>query len=163
MATLTTVYGANATLTKNTVPISLLAAAQNYGKARAFYDSYTIGASDEFGTSGLIKMFDLPKNCFVYDAVVACEATGSTGIFDVGWADSAELSGGSAVEALDADGFFQNQDPGAAAITGYHMLSTRPGWCKSFTASVEVQVDWTEATQAGAGKVLELLILATVE
>ncbi len=157
MATLTTVYGANATLTKNTVPKSMAPSKQQYGKLRIMYDSYDIASGDDFGTSGLIKFFNIPNGAFIVDGRVACTRTGTTGVFEVGWA--ADAAG---VETADPDGFFTSQDSGAAAIAS-RMLDTVPGFAKTFAAECEVQVDWTTATNGGTAETLELMIYIATE
>ena len=135
MATLTTVKGANLT-NKEAEPSVKIDASQEYGRLRVLYDSYTVDAADEFGTSGLIRMFSIPKNARLIDAEVSMPASGVTGTFDVGWAASAELdSSGSAVEAADPNGIFAAVDPGGGAIDRQQMSSTVPGYMKKFDAA----------------------------
>jgi hypothetical protein len=162
MATLTTVKSSQITSLES-VPSSALDVTQNYGGLRVLYGSYTVDAADEFGTDGLVRLFKIPKGARVIDVEVSMEATGATGIFDLGWAASAELDeNGSPVEAADADGFIQQVDPGAAAINKQKMPSTRPGYLKKFSAEVEVQADWTEASADAGTDTLEVVaIIAT--
>ncbi len=162
MATLTTVKGVNRTLLENN-PSEKLDVTQNYGRLRVLVDSYTVGTADEFGTSGLIRMMTIPKGARLIDAHVSMEAAGATGIFDVGWAASAELSGGTAVEAAAADGIFAAVDPGAAAINKQVMSSTVEGYLKKFGAAVEVQVDWSEVSADSGDDTLELVLFIVVD
>lgn len=157
MATLTTVYGANHTLAYQNSPPSMVPANEWYGRVRHLYDSYTVGASDEFGTSGLIKMMKIPKGARLIDAQVVCPATGATGVFDIGWA-----AGATAAEAADADGIFVGIDPGAAAVDA-NMAGTVAGWNKTFSEEVQVQIDCTEATAAMAGLTIKLSLLIVVD
>jgi hypothetical protein len=163
MATLTTVKGANLT-NKEAEPSVKIDASQEYGKLRIMYDSYTVDSADEFGTSGLIRMMKIPKGARLIDAEVSMPASGATGQFEVGWADSADLDeDGNAVEAADPNGIFTTQDPGDAAVDRSRMLSTVPGYMKRFDAEVEVQVDFTEATADSGGDTLELALIISVE
>lgn len=161
MATLTTVSGVNYAKEVSVPPVAL-AAQQSYGRVRYAYDEYTVDAADEFGTSGLIKLMKIPKGARLIDARVVCPATGATGIFDIGWAASAELSGGSAVEAADADGIFVGIDPGAAAVDA-KMAGTVNGFNRTFAAEVQVQADCTEATADMGTLTLKLGIFYVVD
>lgn len=163
MATLTTVSGANVTL-KESVPAEKLDVSTNYGRVRVLYDSYAVDTADEFGTSGLIRLFEIPKGARLIDFEVSMPAAGATGIFDIGWAASDELdSDGNPLEAADADGIIQQVDPGAAAVNRQKMLSTVPGYMKKFAGAVEVQADCTEATADSGGDTFEFLALIVVD
>lgn len=163
MATLTTVKGANLTL-KETVPASKIDVTMNYAKLRVLYDSYTVDAADEFGLSGVIRLFTIPKGARLIDFEVSMPASGATGIFDIGWAASAELdSDGDPVEAADADGIISQVDPGAAAVDRQKMLSTVDGFMKKFNAAVEVQADCTEVTADSGGDTFEFMAIIAVE
>lgn len=164
MATLTTVKGANLTLKENS-PSSALDVTMNYAKLRVLYDSYTVDTADEFGTSGLVRLFTIPKGARLIDCEVSMEASGATGIFDLGWAASADLIAGTAtpVEAADPDGIIAAVDPGAAAINRQKMPSTVPGYMKKFAAAVEVQADFSEATADSGTDTLEVMAIIAVE
>jgi hypothetical protein len=157
MATLTTVLGANTTL-KESVPSQALDITTNYAKLRILFDSYTVATADEFGTSGLIRLFKIPKGARLIDFEVSMPASGATGIFDIGWAASAD-----GVEAADADGIIAQVDPGAAAVNRQKMLSTVPGYMKKFASEVEVQADCTEATADAGDDTYEFLAIIAVE
>lgn len=156
MATLTTVNGVNATLRAN-VPSDKVASQQQYGTLRHLYEEYTVGAGDEFGTSGLITCMKIPKGARVVEARVVCPATGATGIFDIGWA-----AGATSVEAADADGLFVGIDPGAAAVDA-RMAGTVAAFNKTFAEEVQVQIDCTEATAAMATLKIALSIFIVVD
>lgn len=163
MATLTTVKGANLT-ERETVPSVKNDVTMSYGKLRVLYDSYTVDTADEFGTDGLVRLFTIPKGARLIHCEVSMQASGATGIFDLGWAASAELdSAGTAIEAADADGIIAAVDPGAAAIEKQLMPSTRPGYMKKFSASVEVQADWTEISADSGTDTLEVMAFISVE
>ncbi len=158
MATLTTVYGANATLRDQTVPPVALASQQNYGRVRVLQDSYTQSASDEFGTSGIINMMKIPKGARVVDGILAITTSGSAGKFEVGWA-----AGATGTEVADANGLYEEVDPGNAALTGQRMSSVVAGFNKTFAEEVQVQLDCTEATAGGAAAVYELTLFIVVD
>ena len=157
MATLTTVKGTNTTLKEN-VPADKLDVTQNYGKLRVLYDSYTVDAADEFGTSGVIRFFTIPKGARLISCEASMEASGATGIFNLGWAASADGN-----EDADADGIIALADPGGAALVGQKMLQTRPGYMKKFAGEVEVQASFTEATADSGGDTLEVMAIVAVE
>lgn len=157
MATLTTVYGANHTKSFISEPPEMVDACEQKGRVRHLYDEYTVDAADEFGTNGIIKMMKIPKGARVIDAQVVCPATGATGIFDIGWAAGADGD-----EAADADGFFSQIDPGAAAVDA-NMAGTVAGWNKTFAEEVEVQIDCTEATADMGTKTIKLSILYVLD
>jgi hypothetical protein len=150
MATLTTVNSSQYADAYVDVPSDKLKAADKHGVLRRAYGSYTVDAADEFGTSGLINMFKLPKGATLVYARVAMEAAGATGIFDVGWD-----GGTNSLETADPDGILASVDPGAAAVDAL-MPSTRPGYNKRFDDEVTIQVDWTEASADSGGDTLEL-------
>ena len=110
MATLTEVKGANLTLEEQ-VPAEKINVGQAYGKLRVLYDSYTVDSADEFGTDGLIRLFTIPKGATLVDFEVSMPASGTTGIFDIGWA-----AGANGDEAADPNGIINQVDPGAAAV-----------------------------------------------
>ena len=157
MATLTTVYGANATKRENQEPTAKIPANENYGRVRVLYDSYTVDAADEFGTSGIIKCMKIPKGARLLDAAVVCPAVGANGIFDIGWA-----AGATATEAAVGDGIFDGIDPGAAAVDA-RMLGTVGGWNKTFNEEVEVQIDCTEATANMGTLTIKLMLFIAVD
>lgn len=157
MATLTTVYGANATLQQNQEPVEKVIAGNDYGRVRVLYDSYTVGADDEFGTSGLINMMKIPKGATLLYGRVSMPASGANGQFEVGWA-----AGANGDESADPNGIFATQDPGDAAVDA-EMPSTRPGYMKTFSEEVQVQVDFTEATADSGGDTIELLLFIAVD
>lgn len=164
MATLTTVKSSQLTTIEGGTG-SKLDAGQNYGRLRVLYGSYTVDAADEFGTDGLVRMFSIPAGARLIDAEVSMEASGATGIFNVGWAASTAVDPdtGSALEAADADGIFALADPGAAALNRQKMAYSVPGYMKRFAAEVEVQVDWTEASADSGGDTLELVCIIALD
>lgn len=156
MATLTTVYGVNATKRDVTVPAVKIAANEQYGRVRVIYDEYTVDTDDEFGTSGLINMMKIPKGAKLVGAHCSCPATGTTGIFDVGWA--ADAAG---VVTADPNGIFAGLDPGAAAVNTNTLDIA--GFGKTFDAEVQVQVDWSEASDDMGTKTLKLALFIVVD
>jgi hypothetical protein len=156
MATLTTVYGVNSTKRDVTVPAVKIAANEQYGRVRVLYDEYTVDAADEFGTSGLINLMKIPKGAKLVGAHVSCPATGTTGIFNIGWAASSVAG-----EDADADGIFSQIDPGAAAVNSSTLDIA--GFGKTFSQEVQVQADCTEATDDMGEKTLKLALFIVVD
>lgn len=156
MATLTSVNGAQRTNEIASPPVKL-DVTLNKGKIRRLYDSYSIDAADELGTSGLISMMTIPAGARVVDARFVAPASGATGLVDIGWAASAD-----GVEAADANGFFNQADPGAAAVDA-KMGATLPGWNKKFSSPVLVQIDVTEITADSGGDTWHLEIFYVLE
>ena len=157
MATLTTVKSDQVALSE-AEPSVKLDVTVNYAKLRVLYGSYTVDAADEFGTDGLVRLFKIPAGGRLIDCEVSMAASGATGIFNLGWAASAD-----AVEAADADGIIALADPGGAALNRQKMVSTVPGYLKKFASEVEVQVDWTEASADSGGDTLEVVAIIAVD
>lgn len=157
MATLDEVKGSNLTL-KESVPAEKIDVTMNYGNLRVLYDSYTVDAADEFGTDGLIRLFTIPKGARLIEFEVSMPASGTTGIFDIGWA-----AGANGDEAADPNGIISQVDPGAAAVDRQKMLSTVDGYMKKFSEAVEVQADCTEATADAGGDTYEFMAIIVVE
>jgi len=156
MATLTTVYGANATLRDQTTP-AVKIESQDDGKIRSLYDSYAIDAGDEFGTSGLINLMKLPKGAKIVDYHIVMPASGATGIFDLGWAAG---TGAGDAEAADANGLGAF-DPGDAALNS-RATGVEPGYQKTFTQEVQIQADFTEVTADAGGDTLQVTIFYVI-
>jgi hypothetical protein len=157
MATLGEVKAANVTL-KEQEPIEKISASQEYGRLRVLYDSYAIDSADEFGTDGLIRLFKLPKNCRLLEFEVSMPASGTTGIFNIGWAAGADGD-----EAADSSGIISAVDPGAAAVDRQKMLSGATGYMKLFAEEVEVQADCTQATEDAGGDTYEFMAIISVD
>ncbi len=136
MSTLATVSGVNYAL-RVANPPSLIPANENYGRLRVLYDYYDKAAADEFGTSGLIRMFLIPKGAKLIESLLCSTDMGTTGLVDVGWAASAELSGGVAIVLADADGIFAQADLKTATVQKVSMTGLTPGFNKTFDAAVE--------------------------
>lgn len=151
MATLTEVKSDQIT-DLEAVPSVKLDASHSLGNIRVLRGSYTVDAADEFGTSGLIRLFEIPEGARLLDVQVSMPASGATGIFNLGWA-----AGANGDEAADDDGIIALADPGGAALERQAMLSTVPGYLKKFSEAVEVQADFTEATADSGGDTLEVI------
>lgn len=135
------------------VPSSKIAPGDSNSSIMFKYFEYTFTAAP--ATNDIIKLFKLPKNTRVLDFEMSFPDLGTTGVLDVGWAASAELTVGTTtpVEAADADGFLVDVDVNTAAaivnmadVTG----AAVPGYLKEFGAEVDVQIDvnttWTVAS-----------------
>lgn len=157
MATLTSVNSdsyANSYVTKPSVQIDVTL---EKGRVRRAYASYTVDSADEFGTSGLINMFKLPKGARIIDASLVIPASGATGIVDVGWD-----AGDNSDETADANGIFAGADPGDAAVNAT-LDKTLAGYNRKFADTVNIQIDVTEATADSGGDEWELEILYVLD
>lgn len=157
MATLTTVYGDQYTDAYQSEPSVKLDVSLQGGRVRRAYGSYTVDAADEFGTSGLINMFKLPKGARLIECNFVSPDLGTTGIVDIGW-DGGTNSG----ETADPNGIYAAQSVKAAAVDA-RMDRTLAGWNKKFDDEVSIQIDFTEATDAAAGLTIELEALYVVD
>ena len=157
MATLTTVYGVNNTKTNVTLPTVKVPACEAGGRVRHLYDAYTVGAGDDFGTSGLVKLMTIPKGARVVGMQLVCPDLGTTGQFEVGWAASAE----SGAEIADPNGFFTTVT--ATSAVDSNMSGALPGWNKTFSEAVEVQIDFTQATDVAAGLTIKISLLYVLD
>ena len=149
--------GTNVTLKEN-VPVDKLDVTQNYGKLRVLYDSYLVPTASELAVADVVRFFTIPKGARLISCEVSMEASGATGIFNLGWAASSDGN-----EAADDDGIIALADPGGAALVGQKMLQTRPGYMRKFAAEVEVQASFTEATADSGGDTLEVMAIVAVE
>ncbi len=157
MATLTgvnTTQYANAFVTKPSVKndVSL-----EKGRVRRAYAEYTVDAADEFGTSGLINFFKLPKGARLIDASLIIPSAGGAGIVDIGWDGGAD-----SLETADPNGIFVGADPGAAAVNA-DLDKTVAGYNHKFLDTVIIQGDISEATTDSGGDSWELEILYVLD
>jgi hypothetical protein len=163
MATLSTVQAINRTALES-VPPEAIDITQNLGKLRFLYDSYVVGAGDNFGVNGLIRLFTIPKGARLIDFEVSVEDCGTTGAFTVGWAASPELDNdGIVVEGSDNAGILGSIDCHTAAVSRSRMVSTVAGYMKKFLAEVEVQAKFSAATTAAAGNTFEFAAIIVVD
>lgn len=150
-----TVYGVEATKIHNTTPSGKADVGTLGGNVRLHYDKYTLTA--DLSANDIIVMNGLlPKGARVIDAFVKhadLDTTGGT--IDFGWAASEELSGGSAVEAADDDGWIANADVATAADTIYASINqaNAPGIGKKFSAAVQPQIKIEGDTDATSGDI----------
>ena len=162
MSTLTEVSGVNYAHDLEAPP-AMVPAQQRYGRVRHLYDSYVLATGDNFGTSGLINLMKIPKGARVIGGHCYSPSLGTTGIFDIGWAASAELdSSGVALEAADADGLFVSQDAGGQAVDN-DMSGAVAGWQKTFAAEVQVQADFSEASDGSGSRTISVCLLIVVD
>ncbi len=162
MSTLATVKGANRTNIEAT-PAVVAPSKESYGRLRVLYDSYALATGDNFSTSGLIRLYNLPRNCKLLDAIFFTSDLGTTGLVDIGWADSLELSGGVTVEAASAAGIFSQADCKTGTPVAIHMTGLTAGFNKTFAGSVETQIDFTEATDGSGARTISLTSFIAVD
>ncbi len=158
-----TVYGSQYTDAYVSVPSVKIAPGLQSGEVKFMYFSYALTAI--LGANDIVKLGKIPKNAMVIDAVLTFPDLGTTGVLDLGWAASAELSGGSAVEAADADGFLVGVDVNAAANTVNTMEvagAAVPGFLKEFNAECDLQLVATTATTATSGTIKGYIKYVTI-
>lgn len=157
-------YGVNNTKLTQDAPKGKAGVGETAGRVRMLYDKYTFTAalttSDALAMCGLI-----PKGARILNVFIKSSDLGTTGDINVGWLASEETSGGSAVEAADADGFFAALDVNAAALSADLINSSfrnLDGFMKKFTAAVQPVIVPSENTTATSGSI-EMAILYVVD
>lgn len=148
-------YGANATKLLVNNPPQKCGIGEANGVLRMLYDEYDFSAI--IATTDALYMGSLiPKGARILDVVVKCTDLGTTGDINVGWAASAELAAGVAVEAASATGFFAALDVNIAE-NGYGLVEnsfgSNAGLLKKFAAAVQMVVVPSEITTATSGKI----------
>jgi hypothetical protein len=131
----------------DSVPSVKVPPGDNGGKLRAIYDEFTI--TEDMSGDTLLMGSLIPKGARVHQVAIYSTDLGTI-TADVGWQASEELSAGSAVEAADADGFFDGVDLGAAEDTHLmtEVLGSRPGIFKKFSAAVQPVILFNTTTDA---------------
>lgn len=103
----------------------------------------------------VIKCGVLPKGARPLEAYVESADLGTTGVANLGWAASAELSAGVTVEAAVEAGFISGIDcKDASADNRKKFMSAAggaPGMLKKFSGAVDVQLQMSEATSGTTG------------
>ncbi len=97
----------------------------------------------------IIKLGQLPKDAMIVDSFISCVSTGTTGIFDFGYAASAD-----GLEVADADAFGPVLDSGGQAVS-QRMLGSYGGFMKRLAGKVDVQLVMTEATDSASGDIVK--------
>lgn len=134
--------GSNATLVQAD-PSSKIRSGDQDGRKRVLYDEYDLN-SVALVTADTIDLGDkIPKGARVLEAkMVHPDLDGGVGArLDLGYAASAEESGGSPVEAADPDAFGDSINVEAAG--SYSMHEDQPaaaGMGKRFSAAVQPQI-----------------------
>lgn len=144
-------YGNNYKLAYVDVPAKQIGVGEQAGRKRILFDSHTFaGAVNAIGD--IIKIGKLPKGARVLEAVLVSDSMGTTGIFDLGWAASAD-----GLELADANGFISGADAGGQAVKALSAVSN-PGLAKKFLSEVDVQLELTEATDGALGDSVKVWI-----
>ena len=149
-------FGENATLRDSNVPSEKIRSQDQHGRMRIAHDQITFTA--ELTTSDVLCLMKLPAGAKVYEAEINTDDLGTTGVFDIGWAASAE--GG---EVADPNGLFPALDVKAAANARQKMVNSVPAFQKRFTEEVEIQVVPSESTDVAIGNDLKLTIWYVVD
>lgn len=118
------------------------------GHVKVLYDEYVVPTANELGTSDVLYFGKLPAGARVLGGKVKMQASGATGIFDIGY-----LANG--VDAADPDGFAASVDPGAAAVL-QELNGAAIG--KKFTVETTVVVDVSEVTADSGDDTLQIWI-----
>ena len=147
-------YGVNRTLLNN-VPEQKIPAGEQSGRLRVAYDSYTTAGA--IGTD-VIHLMKIPKGARILDVRVKHGAHSNSGTLDIG-----RLALDDAVEALDADGFFNELAVNAAGSNGMEISTVNPvGINKKFDAEVQVTVQ-KGATNTSAAAEIALAIFYVID
>lgn len=131
------------------VPRSKINSPDANGIPQIAYFSYSL-PSVAPSNDDVIKLLKIPKGARVLDLVLDLPDLGDTTVLDVGYAASAELSGGSAVEAADDNAFLASIDGDVAKDT-FSMQQAQEaggnlaGFLKKFSAEVDLQIKVTDA------------------
>ena len=146
-----------------TQPASLTEQGEYQSQVRVLYDTYELVADTTGGTDTINMGGLLPKGARVINVTVVFDVLDTSGgTLDIGWRVSAELSAGSAIEALDADGFMANvgvTSAGSQSMQGDQ--ATRPGNLKKFDAAVQPFVSFDgdcDATSGGVSLYIEYVV-----
>lgn len=138
-------YGVNATYLQN-VPEEKIPAGEQSGRVRVAYDSYT--TTGAIGTN-VIHLMKIPKGARILDIRVKHGAHANSGTFDIGW-----LASDDAVEAIDADGFFNELAVGSVGSNGMEISTVNPlGINKKFSAECQVTVQKGATDTSGAAEI----------
>jgi hypothetical protein len=100
--------------------------------------------------SDIFKLCVLPANSRVVDWKIISPSLGTTGIFKIGNAVSVEGN-----ELADDDAFGSGYDAGGQAVEAKPAASGNDGWMKKFTEAVDIQLVFTEATDAANGDIIQ--------
>lgn len=162
MATLATVKGVNRALVEQ-VPSEPLDNTVSKGAIRFLYDYYIPAAGDNFGTAGIIRIFNIPKGARLIDFEVNCGDAGATGTFSIGWAASRELNTDLTPKVPSGPAAIMNGVVCSVAVSRQKMDNSVSGFLKKFDAEVEVQVDFTAATTAAGGIKFEFFAIIVLD
>lgn len=125
------------------------------GRVRSLYFTITLSGA-VIAISDVLKLAVLPAGARIVGFRCIVPSLGTTGIFDLGWAASAD-----AVETADPDGIVSGLDAGGQAVNNNTILTAAYG--KKFASAVDIQAVFTEATTAADGVVLKGHIEYVVE
>ncbi len=138
-----------------TVPNAKLIPANQHGRLRRAYASYTLPGESTDGD--LIQMFKLPRGATIVYARFNAPNDGTAGIYDCGWD-----GGTNGLETADLNGIFSVLDTGAGAVDTL-MVATIAGYNRKMADEVIIRLDTTETTIASVGDVLELEVWYVVD
>jgi hypothetical protein len=134
----------------NSVPSQKIPKGEFSGKVRCLYDSFSC-AQNVFAISDKINIGALlPKGARVLEAVLASPSLGTTGIMQLGIAAGAS-------EAADPNAFINAADAGGQAVKAEMPLGSY-GLGKQFSEDLQVQINFTEASDAADGLVIQAWI-----
>jgi hypothetical protein len=147
-----TLYGSNYSNAYIEEPKSSYGKGEYNGHLKCLYDEHTF-AADVNAINDVIKMGKLPAGSRVVGTVVKMPATGTTGIFEFGYAANAE-------DVADADGFDATVDAGGTVV---HSFGDGVAIGKRFNYETEVQLNLTEATDSALGDTVKTWVYYIVD
>ena len=151
--------GVNRALT-DSEPSVKLAVIDQGGSLRRLYDSFTVPAADELGTSSFVLFSKLPQGAKIVSARINAPASGATGSGTVGWRASDNGD-----EVADLDGLYTATqfDPGNAAIDRLEANQTEAWYNKKFDGEVQLVIDITQITADAGGDKWELEVFYVMD
>lgn len=120
------------------------------GRQKLLYAEYT-PVANVLGLTDVIKLFKLPKGARIVDCHVKAPSLGTTGIMKLGHTASED-----GLETANSDAFIvaTQLDAGGQAVFG-RPTAASAGIGKKFAAEVDVQLAFTEATDAALGDTIQ--------
>jgi hypothetical protein len=129
------------------VPMEQIPAGHVSGKQRIAYDEITLAA--ELAVNDIINVCaPLPANALIIGAVVVSPSLGTTGILDLGISS-------------DQNYFVDQADAGGAAVK--KEMASEAGLLVASANILQPQLKCTEASTAGTGKKIQVLIKYVLE
>lgn len=137
------------------VPSEAIGIGEFSGKVKMLFDSFTC-EQNVYAINDIVKMgAKLPKGARVLEAVLVSPSLGTTGIMQLGFANNG-------VDVADPDAFIASADAGGADVKAL-MPAGAAGLGKKFEAETEIQIKFTEASDAANGLEIKAWLLYVLD